>query len=106
MKDEGGSIIGQTLAHYRIIRRLGKGGMGEVYLAEDTVLKREVAIKVLPASLRNDPERLRRFRREAEARDGIHNVGAVMVLPVRHTLHLLKSADIERNRNPDPGGYP
>jgi eukaryotic-like serine/threonine-protein kinase len=58
---------GQTLEHYTIIRPLGKGGMGEVYLAQDTKLKREVAIKVLPDSVRNDAERLKRFRREAEA---------------------------------------
>jgi eukaryotic-like serine/threonine-protein kinase len=58
---------GQTLAHYEIIRPLGKGGMGEVYLAQDTKLKREVAIKVLPDSVRSDAERLKRFRREAEA---------------------------------------
>ena len=58
---------GTKLGHYRILRALGKGGMGEVYLAGDTKLKREVAIKVLPASVRDDPERLRLFRREAEA---------------------------------------
>jgi eukaryotic-like serine/threonine-protein kinase len=58
---------GQTLTHYEIISALGKGGMGEVYLAQDTRLKREVAIKVLPDSVRRDPERLKRFRREAEA---------------------------------------
>ncbi len=56
-----------TIGHYNIIRPLGKGGMGEVYLAEDTKLKRKVALKVLPESVRNDPERLRRFRTEAEA---------------------------------------
>ena len=57
------SIIGQ----YKILRPLGKGGMGEVYLAEDTRLKRQVAIKVLPERLRSDEARLKRFRREAEA---------------------------------------
>ncbi len=56
-----------TLGHYRILRPLGKGGMGEVYLALDTKLNREVAIKVLPEALRSDGERLRLFRREAEA---------------------------------------
>jgi eukaryotic-like serine/threonine-protein kinase len=58
---------GQHLAHYTIIRPLGKGGMGEVYLAEDKKLDRQVAIKVLPERLRQNPERLERFRREAKA---------------------------------------
>ena len=59
-------MTGKNIGHYRILRQIGKGGMGEVYLAEDTSLKREVAIKVLPEYLRNDPKRLARFRREAE----------------------------------------
>ncbi|MBT5875438.1 MAG: protein kinase, partial [Candidatus Latescibacteria bacterium] len=57
----------ETIGHYRIISPLGVGGMGEVYLVEDTKLNRQVAIKVLPLSLRNDPNRLARFRREAKA---------------------------------------
>src|SRR5690242_19532505 len=57
---------GTRLGNYEIIEQLGKGGMGEVYCARDTRLGREVAIKVLPAALANDPERLARFEREAK----------------------------------------
>ena len=56
---------GDQLGHYEIIQPLGAGGMGEVYLARDTTLDREVAIKVLPAEMAADEERLERFRREA-----------------------------------------
>ncbi|MCA1732375.1 MAG: serine/threonine-protein kinase, partial [Acidobacteria bacterium] len=58
-------MIGQTLGHYRITAPLGAGGMGEVYRATDTKLRREVAIKVLPPALAHDPGRLGRFKREA-----------------------------------------
>jgi serine/threonine protein kinase len=57
------SIIG----HYKILRPLGKGDMGEVYLAKDTKLKHEVALKILPESGRTHPVQLRRLRTEAEA---------------------------------------
>ncbi len=77
---------GQTLAHYTILRPLGKGGMGEVYLAEDTRLKRDVALKVLPEMVRNDPERLRRFRTEAEA-------AATLNHPHIATIHSIEEAD-------------
>jgi Tol biopolymer transport system component len=62
MKD----LIGQTLGHYRVVELIGEGGMGEVYRARDERLDRDVAIKVLPEAVANDPERLARFEREAK----------------------------------------
>ena len=57
---------GQTLLHYRIVEKIGEGGMGAVWRADDTTLDRQVAIKVLPAEFADDPERLARFEREAK----------------------------------------
>src|SRR3977135_1072037 len=57
---------GDKLGHYEVLSLLGQGGMGEVYLARDTKLKRDVALKVLPATFLRDPERMARFQREAE----------------------------------------
>src|SRR5438034_2207027 len=58
---------GTRLGRYEIRSQLGKGGMGEVYLAEDTKLNRKVAIKILPAEVASDQERMRRFVQEAKA---------------------------------------
>ncbi len=60
-------MIGRTVSHYRIVGRLGAGGMGEVYQAEDTRLKRTVALKFLPPEMTRDEEAKRRFQQEAEA---------------------------------------
>ena len=64
--DSGLSLAGQRLAHYNITEKIGAGGMGEVYRARDTKLKRDVAIKILPNEFSRDRERMSRFQREAE----------------------------------------
>src|SRR6185503_6220258 len=65
--DDAHSVTGSQIGHYKVISLIGRGGMGEVYLAEDTRLGRRVALKLLPASYTLDEDRLRRFKQEARA---------------------------------------
>ena len=71
--------VGDKIGHYEVLSLLGQGGMGEVYKARDNTLKREVALKVLPASFLRDPERMARFQREAEVLASLDhpNVGPI-----------------------------
>ncbi len=57
-------MVGTTISHYKVLEKIGEGGMGEVYRAEDTNLSREVAIKALPEQFTQDPQRLAHFERD------------------------------------------
>ena len=79
-------MIGQTLAHYKILEKIGSGGMGDVYLAEDTKLDRKVALKVLPPELAESDQRRARFKREAKAIAALNHPNIV-------TVHSVEEAD-------------
>ena len=83
---EAAPVIGRKLGHYLIREKLGTGGMGEVYLAEDTKLSRNVALKVLPPELASNPDRRERFHREAKAVAALNH-------PYIVTLHSVEEAE-------------
>jgi Tol biopolymer transport system component/predicted Ser/Thr protein kinase len=104
-------MLGTQLAHYRIERLLGSGGMGEVYLAQDTRLGRQVALKVLSPGLASDPDRRERFEREARAAAALNHPNIVTIHSVEEAdgVHFLTLEVVDGETLADkivPGGLP
>src|SRR5512145_1229787 len=76
------SLAGQTIGHYQLMRRIGRGGMGEVYLARDTRLGRPAALKLLQTSLTQDAARVRRFKQEARAASALNHPNIITIYEV------------------------
>ncbi len=89
-----GPMVGASFGHYRIVAPLGAGGMGEVWRAEDTRLGREVALKVLPRELADDPERMARFTREARVLASLNHANVAALYGLEHLpLHVPRGED-------------
>lgn len=80
--EEDVSPVGQQINHYRVLSQIGAGGMGEVYLAQDTKLGRKVALKLLPASFTNDPDRLQRFQQEARTASSLNHPNILTIYEI------------------------
>jgi serine/threonine protein kinase len=96
-QDSSPSLTGQRLGAYRLLDKLGAGGMGEVYLAEDTRLRRRVAVKLLPPEFTNDAERVRRFEREARAASALNHPNIITIHEIGQTeqFHFIVTEYVE-----------
>src|SRR6185436_13488031 len=87
----------ETIAHYRITSKLGEGGMGAVYRATDTKLNRDVAIKVIPDSFAQDPDRMARFAREAQVLASLNHLNIAAIYGIEENaivMELVEGADL------------
>src|SRR6266849_9256869 len=76
---------GTKLGRYRIVSKIGEGGMGEVYLAQDTKLDRKVALKILPADVATHPDRMKRFVQEAKAASALNHPNIITIYEIDDT---------------------
>jgi len=97
MLDQAGPIVGKQIGHYLVTRRLGHGGMGEVFLAQDTKLGRKVALKLLLRDFTSNEERLRRFQQEARAASALNhpNILTIHEIGQEGSLHFMASEYVE-----------
>jgi Tol biopolymer transport system component len=93
---------GDKVGHYQVLSLLGKGGMGEVYRARDTTLKRDVALKILPGNFANDPERMARFRREAEVLASLNHPNIAAIYGVEERALVMELVEGESPKGPLP----
>ena len=84
-KERQPNLAGQVISHYKIIRLLGVGGMGQVYLAEDMKLHRQVALKILTAQFETDVERIKRFKKEARAVSALNHPNIITIYAIEET---------------------
>ena len=95
--EQAGLLVDQTIGHYKISKRIGTGGMGEVYLATDMTAGRKAALKLLPERFTSDAERLKRFQQEAHAVVGLNhpNILTIYEIGEDHSTHYIASELIE-----------
>jgi serine/threonine protein kinase len=95
--DEPDPLVGQQINRYKVLSQLGAGGMGEVYLAQDTKLGRKIALKLLPASFTNDADRLHRFQQEARTASSLNHPNILTIYEIgdEQGLHFIATELIE-----------
>jgi len=95
--DRAVPIVGKHIGRYQVLSRIGRGGMGEVFLAQDTSLRRKVALKLLRTDFTRNEERLRRFRQEAQAASALNHPNILTIHEVGHedSLHFMATEYVE-----------